>query len=431
MRWHRAVIVSLVCLPAAWLAGAGPAGAQAPALSDSECQTLRTRLGDHAKLSPGVRRAVASRVGAPPPSASPVTSTAPAAPAAGSAEAIRARLAEIPAQRDALETQRLGAMVKFDFAQAGQIQAKIQALDAEKASLEQKLATAPTAAATPTPSVPSPAPVVAADDASRIPCQDVRAALDSAVRIRQGELGGHEGQANVVPLVAFKGQSSDEIARELGAQFPAPVAGTTSVGLLDVDGDARIDGVVDVPVAGVYRLVRRRTDGTLGIDVFAASGAGSGYGDLTRRVDEQTLQRTGQTLESLLAVRGAGPVRVIAETGDFGRAQSRLLAGDPAEAARIEGAAARSLEFKNFRNEPVRVMEIITPAGGGVDVRRVIVLSPANTNESWDEMTTAMRPVSYWRTDIEVARAQETRTTAGAAVGGRSATGPFKFSVER
>jgi hypothetical protein len=273
--------------------------------------------------------------------------------------------------------------------------------------------------------------VVAAGDASRVPCQDVRAALDGAVRTRQGELGAHEGQANVVPLVAFRGQSSDEIARELGAQFPAPVAGTTTVGLLDVDGDARIDGVVDVPVAGVYRLVRRRADGTLGIDVFAASGAGSGYGDLTRRVDEQTLQRTGQTLESLLAVRGAGPVRVIAETADFGRAQSRLMAGDPAEAARIEGAAARSLEFKNFRNEPVRVMEIITPAGGGVDVRRVIVLSPANTNESWEEMTTAMRPVSYWRTDIEVARAQETRTTAGAAVGGRSATGPFKFSVER
>jgi len=239
--WHRAVTFSLACLLAGWLADAPPARAQAPAISDSECQTLRQRLGDHARLSAGVRRAVASRVAAAP-SASPSTSAE--RPVAGSGDAIRTRLTEIAAQRDALETQRLGALMKFDLSQASQVQGKIQALDTEKANLERQLASAPAAA--PTAPTTSPTTVAATDDASRVPCQDVRATFDSALRIRQRELGAREGQANVVPLVTFKGQSSDEIARELAAQLPVS-AGTTTLGLLDVDGDTRIDGVVDEP----------------------------------------------------------------------------------------------------------------------------------------------------------------------------------------
>ena len=189
------------------LAPGGPALAQAPNISDGDCQSLRQRLGEHARLSDGVRKAVAAQAAAAPAVSTPAPSAAPAP--AGRAEAIRARLEQIPKDRQTLEDQRLGAMVKFELTRASQIQGQIQAIDAEKATLERELAALP--AATPAPTVTTPpAPV---SDVARIRCQDMPAAVDNALKIRRRELGARDDQAGAIPLIALKGQEGPRQAR--------------------------------------------------------------------------------------------------------------------------------------------------------------------------------------------------------------------------
>src|SRR5512143_3689801 len=99
------------------LAQGGPALAQAPSISDADCQNLRLRLGEHARLSDGVRKAVAAQAATAPAVSTPATPAPPPA-ATGRSEAIRARLEQIPKDRQTLEDQRLGAMVKFELARA-------------------------------------------------------------------------------------------------------------------------------------------------------------------------------------------------------------------------------------------------------------------------------------------------------------------------
>ena len=76
--------------------------------------------------------------------------------------------------------------------------------------------------------------------------------------------------------------------------------------------------------------------------------------------------------------------------------------------ARLSAPAARSTEFPNVRGQSVRVLEIISPVAGGVSVRRTVVVTQPNDQEQWEETTTIVRPTSYWRTDVEVARSRET-----------------------
>ncbi|MFQ5847653.1 MAG: hypothetical protein ACE5IQ_08315 [Candidatus Methylomirabilales bacterium] len=412
----------------AWLVVAGPAVAQSRVLSEATCQALRLRIAGHAKLSEGVRRALASQAAAYP--ASPA-STAPAPGGAGGrAGAIHARLQQISGELQRLEEQRVGALVKLDFRRAGEIQGQIQVLEQEKADLGQELAGVPAEPAAPATAPPTKR---AGSDVNRIPCRDIAATYDTAVRIRQRELGAREGQAGVVPLVTLKGQTKGQIARELAAQFAAwPEAGT-QVGLLDRDGDGRLDGFVDVPAQGVFRLYRRRPDGTVTIEVFTLQGRrpGPAYGDTTRRLDEMAAQRMGRTLGDLLTTRPAGPVRSLGETAEFDQVHAHFLAGNFKDAARVEGAAARSAEFENVRGETVRVLEIIAPAPGGVVVRRVSIVARPDNRELWEETATQVRPVSYWRTDVQVTVSRETRMRTGTRVGARSIGGPFTFSLER
>jgi len=233
-----------------------------------------------------------------------------------------------------------------------------------------------------------------------------------------------------VPLVALRGQNADELARELEAQFaPWPGAGE-QVGLLDQDGDGRLDAVADVPADGVFRLYRLRSDGTLSVEVFVAPGRGT-WNDLTRRLEEAAVRRAGKALADLLAARPAGPVRTLAETTDFARARGQYQAGNFADAGKVDGAAARSVTFQNWRGEPVRALETLTAAPGGVTLRTVVVLPQPNSQEVWEETTTQVRPQSFWRTDVEVTVGRQTRTTAGAPVGSLGTSGPMKFSVER
>jgi hypothetical protein len=77
------------------------------------------------------------------------------------------------------------------------------------------------------------------------------------------------------------------------------------------------------------------------------------------------------------------------------------------------------------------MIEVIGPTAGGVSLRRAVVVGQPNEQELWEETTTVVRPTSYWRTDVEVARSRETRTTAGALVGARSVSAPGKFTLER
>jgi len=234
----------------------------------------------------------------------------------------------------------------------------------------------------------------------------------------------------VVPLVGLEGQSADQIAQELRAQMPSGSAGS-QVGLLDVNGDGRLDGFVDVPVKDVYRVYRQKPDGTLGVEVSVAGGNAAAYGDMARRLEEMGNRQAGRSLADLLAVRAAGPVRVTTETADFASAHGHWLAGNFAEAARIEGAAARSVEFQNWRGEAVRLTEILTPVNGGVALRRLVAQTRPGDQEQWDETTTAVRLPSYSKTDVEIAQGRETRSIAGALVGARSTTAAIRFSLGR
>jgi hypothetical protein len=425
MRHH--IVVITICIAGAWLGQEGPVLAQPRVVSDAECQSLRDRLAGHAKLSDGVRRAVAAQAAsapATPPAAAPTPVSPP-----GRAAAIRARLDQIPKERQVLEDQRLAAAVKFELGRAAEIQGQIQALDAEKSKLESELAALPAGSAAPS----APAPQAPTSEAGRIQCREMPAAVDNALKIRRRELGAREEQAAAIPLTALTGQTPDQIGQELAGQFSPGPATVSQIGLLDADGDGRLDGFVDVPAPGVFRLVRQRTDGTVSVEVFAAPGSGSvpAYGELTRRLDETTARQTGETLMDMLASRPAGPVRIVAQSGEFVQAYSQFEGGNFADAGRISAAAARSLEFENFRGERVRMIEIISPISGGVALRRAQVLPQANDREVWQETTTAVRPASYWRTDVEVVRSRETRTTAGAPVEARSTAAPVRFALER
>jgi hypothetical protein len=321
-------------------------------------------------------------------------------------------------------------MVRFELSRASQIQAQIQALDAEKSSLDRELAALPSGAAASAPATPQ-SPL--ADPTTGIRCQDMPAAVENALKTRRRELGARDEQAGAIPLTALKGQTADQIGQELAAQFSSGPAAGTQVGLFDPDGNARLDGFVDVPAPGVFRLVRQRSDGTVSVEVFQtpASGTAPAYGELTRRLDETTARQTGQSFPELLAMRPAGPLRAITQTAEFGRAYAQFQAGNFADAARLGAAAARSTEFQNLRGQSVRVLEIISPVDGGVSLRRAVVLAQPNDQELWEETTTIVRPTSFWRTDVEVARSRETRSMSGALVGTPSVTAPGKFSLER
>jgi hypothetical protein len=124
-------------------------------------------------------------------------------------------------------------------------------------------------------------------------------------------------------------------------------------------------------------------------------------------------------------------VRVTAETPDWAPAWTSWLAGNYAEVGRLERPAVRSLEYQNLRGEPVRVVEVLAPTGGGVALRRLVALTSAPDREQWEETVTTVRSLSFTRVEVEVARTQETRTAAGVAVGPRSPAAPARFTIDR
>lgn len=437
MRSRRFLTGCLMLVP--WALAGGSALAQTRTISDTECKTLRERLAEHARLSDGVRRtltAQAARYPAPPAPPAPAA-TPPAAAAPNRAEAIRARLAQIPTERQRLEDERSGALLRFELARAAAIQGQLSSLDSERANLERELASLPAApaAATPAPQMAPapPRPPQPGSDVDRIPCQDLLAAFESAVKTRQRELGAREGQTGAQPLTALKGQTPDQIARELAAQFAVWPQAATQVGLLDQDGDGRLDGFVDAPAPNVFRLYRLRPDGSVGVDAFIVStpGTAPAYDEMTRRLEEGALRQSRRTPAELLASRPAGPLRLLGEAGEFSKAYGFALAGNFAEAARVEGGGARTVEFQNYRGETIRILEVIAPVSGGFAWRRLAVSPLPGNEEQWQESVVVVKPTSYWRTEVEVRASTERRTTAGVPVGSRSAGPPVAFVVDR
>ena len=312
--------------------------AQTQTIPDSLCDAYRDRLAEHAQLSEGVRRDLASRLRALPATPPPRVAR-PAVPPAARAEAIRTRLQRISEERQRAEDSRLASYIRLDLGKAADFEQQGEALDAERAALERELARlqaagsrAPAAPAPP----PRPAPPIVLD-VDRIPCQDSREAVLAAVKIRRRELGAREGQSGVVPLVVVKGQNPDQIARDLARQFSAWPAAASQVGLLDQDGNIRVDALVDVPVSNVFRLYWQRADGAMSLDVvyFPGRAAEPSYGELARRVEEATIRQTGRKMANLLAVHPASPIRILGETGEFARAQALVLVGNYGDAARV------------------------------------------------------------------------------------------------
>jgi hypothetical protein len=418
----RNVLVGV--LVAGALVVAGVAGAQPRTVTDAECQSLRQTIAGHAQVSEGVRRLL----GWATSPASAMSPTAEQTTASGRADTIRARLEQIPGAREQLEGQRVGAVMKFDASRAIKAQGELEALDREKTGLEKELGTQPVG------TQPSPPPSAAAPtppDIDRVRCQDVAVTHENVIKIRQRELGAREGQVGAIPLLPLKDARTDQMARELGGQFASWPTAVDQIGLLDEDGDGRIDGFVDVPAEGIFRLYRQRPDGTLTVEAFVVGGTSpQGYSEATRRLDEAIMRQPGTSLADLLSRRPAGPVRTVGETAEFSKAFRSYLTGNFADPSRRE-SAARTREFQNLRGEPIRTMEIITPTSGGLALRQLVVLPKPNEQELWEEMTTRVTVTSSHQADVETTMSRDTRTTSGAAVGARTTAAPLRFTLER
>jgi len=403
---------------------AGTAATQTRPLTDAECQGLRRTMAGHAELSDGVRRLLGVSSS---PAAGVTWPTTGATTTNARADAIRARLGQIPGAREQLQAQRAAALVRFEPSRSMHAQVEIENLDQEKANLEKELAGLPAGAPAST------APVSASPawpDVDRVRCQDMTVMHERAIKIRQKELGAREGQVGAIPLLALKGPGADQIARELGSQFASWPTAAGQIGLLDQDGDGRLDGFVDVPAEGVFRLYRSGSDGTLTVQTFLTATSAPGYSETTRRLDETLVRQAGQGIPDLLSRRPAGPVHVVGETAEFGQAFSGYLTGNFADASRRDGAA-RTQEFPNLRGEPVRVIDVIAPTSGGLSVRQLIVLPKPGDQELWEETTTQVRTTSSFQADVETTISRETRTVGGAVVGTRSTAAPIRFRLDR
>jgi hypothetical protein len=415
--------VSLLLQARTGLAQAPQARPQPP--TPAECQALRERLVEHAKLSEGVRRALATQAARYPG----LPTARPAAPASDRA----AHLEQIARERQQTEDSRLVAMMRFDLARAMELQQKIGALDAEKAELEKRPAEPQPRPSRPVP-VPTPAqPEQLTASAERLPCGEIPGTLDAAKKIRRKELGAREDQGAAIPLITLKGQSAEQIARALAGQFSAWPDAAAELGLLDQDGNGQLEGIVDTPVRDLFRLYRQRSDGTLAIDVFRVPGRAmdTDYDEISRRLDEAILRQTGRSLADLLTAHPVGGVRALTQAGEFGAASVQVLAGNFAEAAKIGGGAARTMEFQNLRGEVGRVLEVLVPATSGLQIRRVLVLPRPNNQEQWEELSITLVPASYWRTDVELTVTRQIRAATGAAIGSPAVLGPTRFSLER
>jgi hypothetical protein len=392
------------------------ARAETPAMSPAECQALRDRLGEHLRVSAAGRRAL-GLVAPAPAAAAPAT--------AARVETVRTRLGELREERRRMEDEQVGALLRLEFGRLGQIKERIQRIDEERRTLEAELAALEQGAA-PAPSRAAPS----GPDLARAPCQDLPAMEEKVLKARRWELGGSEALAALVPLLPLRGQSEREAGVELQAQLGTGGEARQRLGLLDQDGDTRVDGFADSPGAGLYRLYRLRGDGSLAVDLFltAPPAADAPYGEAARRIEEALLRQTRRGLADLLALRPVGPVKVLGETGQYARLRGLADAGQFDQVLQAGALGARSEEFQNYRGETVRRLGAVAGLAGAVQVRTTTVVVGQDGAELWEETVARFRPVSWWRTDVEVEQGREVK--GGPAPQPRSTT-MIRFSLER
>lgn len=419
LRTAIAVALTSLLLP-------GLAGAQTPAPSPAECRALRDRIGEHARVSPAARSALGT--------------TAPAAPAAAQdpaarAETVRARLAQIKEERERLEDEKVGAIINLDFSRMARSQERIEGLEVERRGLEAELAGLEQARRQVRPGPSWMAPLGgAATGLDLVPCRDLPSFEDKALRARRKELGGAEGQAALVPLLPLRGQTDRELAAELGAQLGPDPEVARRLGLLDQDGDTQVDGVVDSPAPGILRLFRQRSDGSLALDLFLTAvppDPNAPYGEAARRIEEALLRQTRRPLSDLLPLRPVGPVKVLGETGEFSRLRTLVDSGRFDQALQPGSLGARSVEFQNYRGETVRLLEVVAGDGQTVQLRTSAALVKPDGEEQWEETVTRFRPVSFWRTDVEMDQSREIKAAPGWVAQPRSTAPTMRFSLER
>ncbi|MBI3031303.1 MAG: hypothetical protein HYY64_17525 [Candidatus Rokubacteria bacterium] len=421
LRAALAVALTSLLLP-------GLTGAQTPAPSPAECRAVRDRIGEHARVSAAARSALGM--------------TAPAAPEAAPdpaarAETVRARLAQIKEERERLEDEKVGAIVKLDFSRMARIQERIEGLEVERRGLEAELAGLEQARRQVRPGLSWMAPLGGTTtglDLARVPCRDLPSLEDKALRARRKELGGAEGQAALVPLLPLRGQTDRELAAELSAQLGPDPEVARRLGLLDQDGDTQVDGVVDSPAPGALRLFRQRSDGSLALDLFLAAvppDPDAPYGEAARRLEEALLRQTRRQLADLLPLRPVGPVKVLGETGEFSRLRALLDSGRFDQVIQAGNLAGRSLEFQNYRGETVRLLEVVAGDGQTAQLRTSATLVKPDGEEQREETVMRFRPVSFWRTDVEVDQGREVKPAPGGAAQPWSAAPTLRFSLER
>jgi len=421
LRTTLAVALTSLLLP-------GLTGAQTPTPSPAECRALRDRIGEHARVSAAARGALGI--------------TAPAAPAAAQdpaarVETIRARLAQIKDERERFEDEKVGAIVKLDFARVARIQERIERLEGERRGLEAELAGLEQARRQVRPGASWMGPLggpATGLDLARVPCRDLPPLEDKVLRARRKELGGAEGQAQLVPLLPLRGQTDRELAAELGAQLGPDPEVARRLGLLDQDGDAQVDGVVDSPAPGMLRLLRQRSDGSLALDLFLTAvppDPNAPYGEAARRIEEALLRQTRRRLPDLLPLRPVGPVKVLGETGEFSRLRALVDSGRFDQVAQAGNLAGRGVEFQNYRGEMVRLLEVVAGDGQAAQLRTSTTLVKPDGEEQREETVSRFRPVSFWRTDVEVDQSREVKPAPGGAVQPRSTAPTIRFSLER
>ncbi|MEK6666585.1 MAG: hypothetical protein AABZ20_09200 [candidate division NC10 bacterium] len=418
LRTALAVALASLLLP-------GLAGAQTPAPSPAECRALRDRIGEHARVSAAARSALGM--------------TAPAAPAAAQdpaarAETVRARLAQIKEERERLEDEKVGAIIKLDFSRMARIQERIESLEVERRTLEAELAGLDQGRRQVRPGPSWMAPLPGPDLLARAPCQDLPGLEDKALRARRKELGGAEGQAALVPLLPLRSQTDRELAGELGTQLGPDPEGARRLGLLDQDGDTQVDGFVDAPAWGMLRLYRQRADGSLAVDLFLTALSprpDAPYGEDARRLEEALLRQTRRRLSDLLPLRPVGPLKVLGETGEYARLRALADSGRFDQVIQAGSLGARSVEFQNYRGETVRLLEVVAGDGRAVQFRTSATVVKPDGGEQWEETVTHFRPVSFWRTDVEVDQSREVKPAPGGAAPPRSTAPTVRFSLER
>lgn len=411
MTWRPLFFLGLALLLTPSLLAGEP-----PPLAPAVCRALRDRIGEHARVSEAARRAL-GLTAAPAPS--------PPQDPAARARAVKRRLGQIREERTRLEDEQVGALLKLEFGRVAQIKDRIEALDRERRGLEDELATlqagGPVAGAPP-----------AGADLGRVPCRELPALEARALKARRKELGGADWQTALVPLLPVRGPAGRDVGAELSAQLGAGPEARHRLGLLDQDGNARVDGFVDSPPPGVYRLYRQRSDGSIALDLFhPASQPADVAGEAARRIEEALLRQTRRGLADLLPLRPVGATKLLGETADFARLQALVDSGelDPVIQARALGA--RSVEFQNYRGEIVRVLEVIAGATGAVERRTASTLGRQDGTEEREETVTRFRPVSFWRVEVEVEASREVRPPAAGAAASRTVAPTVRFTLDR